>query len=568
MAHLTTENEPKANKNRQWNRKEIASNLIQFERVRPHTSQRQAAKELGVPRTTLRYWLARKDSLDASPVVAAFFEHPDGLAFLHRLVIAAQFVMSLHSNGSIRMLCLFLKLSGLNSFVASSYGAQQKIVTIMEHEVAAFGRLERARLAPIMKHKKITVCEDETFHPEICLVAIEPISNFILLESYAEQRDTKTWTGAMQSALSDLPVNIIQVASDEAKALICHAKTELGAHHSPDLFHGLHEIGKGIFLPLSSQIKRAKKEHGNAIKVTQRLREDRLDWERQLWHKPGKSPDFEKQIDASDWREVITEVDLEEVVARKDYAQEILNKISDAYHPFDLATGNPRQVEHVEQLLAESFAGLDTIAQEASLSERAIQHIDKARRLTPSMLETITFFWNMISITLKELDLSPNIEQVMLQNLIPAYYLLIAAGKAPISKRRAILSVSGKLLAPLRASEGPFTSLKNEQVRHLELVARECAGFFQRSSSCVEGRNGHLSLRHHSQHNISDRKLQALTVIHNFGVERPDGTTAAERFFGNKPENLFQHLLDQIDLPARPAKRRSQPTPQQWLVAA
>ncbi len=126
MAHLTTEKEPKANKNRQWDRNEVASNLIQFEKVRSRTSQRQAAKKLGVPRTTLRSWLARKDSLDASPVVAAFFEHPDGLAFLHRLVIAAQFVMSLHSNGSIRMLCLFLKLSGLNSFVASSYGAQQK----------------------------------------------------------------------------------------------------------------------------------------------------------------------------------------------------------------------------------------------------------------------------------------------------------------------------------------------------------------------------------------------------------------------------------------------------------
>ena len=155
-------------------------------------SQRQASKELGVPRTTLRHWLKRKDSLDVSPVVADFFEHPDGLAFLHRLVIAAQFVMLLHSNGSIRMLCLFLEFSGLDAFVASSHGAQQKVADILEKEVATFGQLERARLAPLMRPKKITVCEDETFHPEICLVAIEPISNFILLESYAEQRDTRT----------------------------------------------------------------------------------------------------------------------------------------------------------------------------------------------------------------------------------------------------------------------------------------------------------------------------------------------------------------------------------------
>ncbi|MBF0399130.1 MAG: hypothetical protein HQL90_00005, partial [Magnetococcales bacterium] len=227
MEHSTTDNEPKASKNRQWDREEVASNLIQFERVRAHASQRQASEELGVPRTTLRHWLARKDSLDVSPVVAAFFEHPDGLAFLHRLVIAAQFVSLLYANGGIRMLCFFLELSGLDAFVASSYGAQQKVAAILEEEVAAFGQLERARLAPIMRQKKITVCEDETFHPKICLVAIEPVSNFIILEDYAEQRDTKTWTEAMQGALSDLPVSIIQVASDEAKTLICHAKKEL-----------------------------------------------------------------------------------------------------------------------------------------------------------------------------------------------------------------------------------------------------------------------------------------------------------------------------------------------------
>ena len=85
----------KTNKNRQWDREDVASNLIQFEKVCSHTSQHQASKELGVPRTTLRHWLARKDSLDVSSVVAAFFEHPDGLAFLHRLVVATPFVMLL-----------------------------------------------------------------------------------------------------------------------------------------------------------------------------------------------------------------------------------------------------------------------------------------------------------------------------------------------------------------------------------------------------------------------------------------------------------------------------------------
>ena len=45
---------------------------------------------MGIPRTSIQYWLKRLDKLDASPVVKAFFESPEGLAFLHRLVMAAR----------------------------------------------------------------------------------------------------------------------------------------------------------------------------------------------------------------------------------------------------------------------------------------------------------------------------------------------------------------------------------------------------------------------------------------------------------------------------------------------
>ncbi|MGF1569798.1 MAG: DUF6399 domain-containing protein [Nodosilinea sp.] len=62
------------------------------------------------------------------------------------------------------------------------------------------------------------------------------------------------------------------------------------------------------------------------------------------------------------------------------------------------------------------------------------------------------------------------------------------------------------------------------------------------SSSCGEGRNGQLALRHQSFHRLSPRKLQALTTIHNFFLTRPDGSIAAERFFGYQPKPLFDSL--------------------------
>jgi hypothetical protein len=94
-----------------------------------------------------------------------------------------------------------------------------------------------------------------------------------------------------------------------------------------------------------------------------------------------------------------------------------------------------------------------------------------------------------------------------------------------------------------------------ERIR-LEEVARQTAGLFCRSSSCVEGRNGRLSLQQHGHSRVSQRRLTALTVIQNYLQERSDGTTAAQRFFGQRPPDLFDWLLQRLpDLP-RPAKKR------------
>ena len=84
--------------------------------------------------------------------------------------------------------------------------------------------------------------------------------------------------------------------------------------------------------------------------------------------------------------------------------------------------------------------------------------------------------------------------------------------------------------------------------------ALECAQVFQRSSSCVEGRNGQLSLKFHAFRRINANSLKVLTVLHNFFIRRADGTTAAERFFGKKPRDLFLWLLEKVELP-RPRKK-------------
>lgn len=99
---------------------------------------------------------------------------------------------------------------------------------------------------------------------------------------------------------------------------------------------------------------------------------------------------------------------------------------------------------------------------------------------------------------------------------------------------------------------GPLSDCNDLEIAYMERRARELAGLFQRSSSCVEGRNAQLSLRHHGMHRLSEQKLNALTVIHNYYLKRPDGTTAAERFYESKPIDMFEWLLGKMPQVPRP----------------
>ncbi len=172
------------------------------------------------------------------------------------------------------------------------------------------------------------------------------------------------------------------------------------------------------------------------------------------------------------------------------------------------------------------------------------------------MKATIAFFFSMVALSLENINASVEERRLIEEYLIPGFYLELAAKKEKDSERKRRISEKSKeLLSILSSRDGPYSSIDPERLRILEEAARECALIFQRSSSCVEGRNAQLSLHHHGMHRISDEKLGALTVIHNYYIKRADDTTAAERFLGSKHNDLFECLLENMDFPARPRKR-------------
>ena len=368
----------------------------EFGQVKHRCSQRQFARENGVPRTTLQHWLARKDAIDQSPALTAFLESPDGLAFLHRLITAAHLEFTKNGAASIHNVSNFLKMIGLSSFVASSYSAQRRIAASMNETIFAFEKKEHQRLSCKMPPKIISICEDETFHPETCLVAIEPFSNFILVEKYADDRKTETWDKAVESALKHLPVKIVQVVSDQGRSLICHALKSLKVHHSPDCFHVIYETGKGTSVAMSSKIKKAEAEYDAKERLAIEAVERKEKYDSAGKRPRGRRLDFEKRIHLADSQAQKAEENLDQLKKDQETLRDAKAQIGQVYHPCDLKSGKRHTAQDISELLEGLFDKIKSATR--GLSEKCRNRVSKAQRVVEEMIGTIAFFHAMIDV--------------------------------------------------------------------------------------------------------------------------------------------------------------------------
>lgn len=385
----------------------------------------------------------------------------------------------------------------------------------METEILSYEKEENPRLALTMPSRFIVLCEDENFHQLPCLVAIEPVSGFIIAEQYETSRDAETWSRVVQKGIDGLKVEIVQVTSDEAAGIKKHT-TLLGAHHNTDLFHGQHEVAKGSSAALSAKVRRAQEA-------------------------------VEKQKDTK------TEAALRRATLDKEEMAEANRALSKHYHPFNLETGRAQSGAEVEKKLLREFNKMEEIVFDANLSEAGKKRIEKAKRLVPSFVSSIEYVHRMIGVWVASLGLPEELARLLQERIIPGLYLQRVALKAKGAElKKRIGENSERLLAVAKESNGPWMQAPEELRKAVWSMGERCADLFQRSSSCVEGRNGYLSLRHHHLHKIRSGKLRVLTVLSNYFLKGEREATAAERFFGSKPKDLFETLCEKLPMPARP----------------
>jgi PAS domain-containing protein len=557
---------------RQAPRPEVCAKVLDFEAAlrERNLTQKQAAEALGVPRTTLLGWVASVASRGLTPAQRAFFESPEGVDFLRSLLVAALFVMNLCGGLGVAWVRTFFTLTGLHSLIACSETSLRKVRATIITGIGAWGDAQDAALAKGMAPKELVGTFDENFHQEMTLVAMNAASGFLLVEKVATRRDSATWAAALREGLAKWPVRLVGLVGDEARGLLRCAKVHLGVCKGSDLFHLQHEILRAVGGALARLGRAAQEARGKAQEALEAVKKARATYATSV-HGPGRPPDWLGRQGAAE--AALAKAAQEVVVAQahREARNAAVRDLGERYHPVDLRTGALLSTDDVESRLLDGFDAIWVCAGRAGLGEqsaRVIPAVAKAQRVRPSLAKWVAAWHRLVRERIAALGLSEPESAWVRGTLLPAVYLdrVVKRGSSQAFRAR-VGAVRDRLVAAIQTVGSPWSTWDTATRGRVLAVVQACEELFVRTSSPVEGRNGQLALQHHHTHHLTPALLKALTVIHNYVLTRRDGTTAAERFTGQKHEDLFAHLVAILPPPARPRVRKLKEKPPMLAVA-
>ena len=383
---------------------------------------------------------------------------------------------------------------------------------------------------------------------------MDPDSTFIILEQSAQAREQTTWHALMAPALAPLKCRVLQSTSDEAPGLLAYVEHYLEAHHSPALFHVQHELVKAVSSPMATKERAAPKAISEATEQLERLQTHSISTDDEPAKRgPGRPL---KEPVSLEHAEPALEAACREharLAEQREQVKASIRGIGHDYHFVDLKRGVRRNGRLIASDIQEHIEQIRTVAQQAGLSQGCVARIEKAERVVPKMPATIAFVSRYVTQQVKQLDVTPPVSFAMHAKLIPSYYLDRVAETRTVEGGEPLREIAERLRTPLFEPGSVFSALSLGAHNQLCDQAKRLATVFQRSSSNVEGRNGYLSLRSHQLRGLDlPRKRECFTTMHNFCLTRPDGTTAAERFFGQKPRSMFAAILASVELAPAP----------------
>jgi hypothetical protein len=510
-------------------------------------SLRQIAKAVGLTKDSVARSLAAMFRRNKYPE-SQFWETEEGQAWLCLLVIGTVYVFGIKGNQGAERISEFFKLIRINTHVGVSPSALRTMKRQMEELLVEFGRMqEEKQRQEGGAGREIVGSGDETwFNGQMLLVLMDLVSGYLVLEEEAEDRSYKTWETKAQSRLQQLGLTVRHFVSDRGKALMKLATSSFGCLAGADIFHAQYDISKWLGRFLHGKLGRASQQLKEAEEKMASLEEKKA--------APEKIAKQEQAIEQC-------QEEFKGIEAGKQAYDEAQHSVSAAVHAFSVEENTPQTSEQVENRLEEQAQRFEQIAKEQSVPDNK-DVVGKFRRQLKDVASIVDAWWLWTKESL-ESGLAAELRYWLLYVLLPVIYWHHQFHKTqnPEMKKRYETALRQAQMA--YATHPVTRTMSKKDLDRWRSWAEWASGNFHRASSAVEGRNGCLAQSYHNGRGLTGRRLGALTTIHNYDTRRRDGSTPAERLYGERFPDLFDWLLEQIGaLPLpREARQRTLPNP-------
>jgi hypothetical protein len=331
-----------------------------------------------------------------------------------------------------------------------------------------------------MPRKAITVTQDETFTGGLCLVTMAPESHGILLAQLAQTRDQASWHACLAPALAQRNGQVMPSTSAAAPGLLAYVAHSLEAPHSPDLFHGQHELVKAVSGPMATQERAAHKALSDARDQLEQVQASQQSAGAEPAQRgPGRPPKDPVSLEQAAQALEAASREHARLTQQREHVAKSLRGIGHDDPCVDLDRGGRRNGQLMAAAIQAHLEQVRAIAQHAGRSQRCLERLEKAERVVPKMQATIEFVSGYVRQQVAQLDLPPPASFAMQAKRIPAYDLDRVAHTWTVRDGEPLRELAERLRAPLCAPGGIFSAWRPEAQDHLHDEAKRLAAVFQ-----------------------------------------------------------------------------------------
>src|SRR5665811_1599531 len=456
-------------------------------------SLRGLGKLIGRPKSNIHRHLQAQSRRNQHPE-SGLWETKSGEAWLRLLMFAVLYKFGLQHAVGADALSDFFKLIRIGTHVGISPSALRTQLSKMEALTLTFqDSCEQSAPAQV---RKAVLAADETFFGELLILVLMDLSSgYSLLESIQDDRRFDTWLAQATPRLDALGIEVGHAVSDRAKALIKLAVEGFDCDSGADVFHEQYGLSRWLGSALGRRKTRAEKHCAAAQKAAGKADEaSKIDLETRHTHAVAECTQTEKAL--------------------QDYRINLAG-ISEDLHPFSLDTDPCSTAGSVTKKLVQRADALENIAKEQGIADK-YNAVQKFRNQIPSLATHVSFWWLWVEQLLLGFGVDQPTYEWLTRKLLPVVYWHYHRYKTKNPSQRKRYQSEWRHTLEVFKDDPFWESLGESEQQHWLEWAEWMVRQYHRSSSAVEGRNGHLSQLYHKGRGVTKNRLKARTVIHNY----------------------------------------------------